>query len=338
VRIAIGVGGEVVGVPMTPADVVRQACDAEAAGFEAAWTVHFSRGLDALSVLAVAGGLTNRIELGVGVVPTYPRHPHALAQQAATVQALLGGRLTLGVGVSHKPVIEGLFGLVYDSPVAHLQEYLSVLVPLLRDGTVTHRGRTYAVDGGFAVPGTSRVEVLVGALSPRTSALAGELADGVVTAWAGPRTLESVVGPALRGAAGPGRAPRLVAAVPVAVCADADAARTAAAAIFARYGTLENYQRLFAREGVGSVADLAVVGSEDDVALGLRGYADAGATELWAVPFPVGGGDGNGSGAGGDIVRRTTNFLAALARGDAPTRSGTATPGPGIRTAADEKG
>jgi 5,10-methylenetetrahydromethanopterin reductase len=315
VRIAIGLGAELVGLPMTPGDVVEQARAAEAAGFESAWTVHFSRGLDALSVLAVAGGRTSRIDLGVGVVPTYPRHPHALAQQAATVQALCGGRLTLGVGVSHRPVIEGLFGIPYESPVAHLRDYLSVLVPLLRDGVVTHRGQTYVVDGGIGVPGTSRVDVLVGALAPRMSAAAGELADGVVTAWAGPRTLETVVGPALRAAAGSQRSPRLVAAVPVALCPDAGLARARAATVFARYSGLENYQRLFAREGVTSVADLAIVGSEADVARGLRSYADAGASELWAVPFAVDGSAAGGGAAGGgdEVIRRTTDFLAELA-------------------------
>jgi len=110
-RIAAGVGGEVTGTRMPPPDVVEQVVRAEAEGFGSAWTVHFSRGLDALSLLAVAGTRTSRIDLGVGIVPTYPRHPLALAQQAATVQALTGGRLTLGVGVSHRPVIEQLHGL-----------------------------------------------------------------------------------------------------------------------------------------------------------------------------------------------------------------------------------
>jgi 5,10-methylenetetrahydromethanopterin reductase len=309
-RIAIGLGGDVIGASMTPTQVVQQACDAEAAGFTSAWTTHFSRGTDALSVLAAAAGRTSRIDLGVGVVPTYPRHPHALAQQAATVQALTGGRLTLGVGVSHRPVITGMLGLDYDSPVTHLRDYLAVLVPLVREGTVTHRGRTYCVDGGFTVSGTSPVDVLVGALSPRMSAVAGECADGVITWLAGPRTLETVVGPALRAAAGPGRSPRVVAAVPVSICEDAAAGRAAADQVFARYGGLENYQRLFAREGVTSVADLAVIGTVEEVTRRLQAYEDAGATELWATPFPVPG----STGPDGDSMQRTTAVLAGLAR------------------------
>jgi len=169
VRIAVSLGSEVIGVVRTPATVVQDACEVEAAGFTSGWMVHMSRGVDALSVLAVAATRTTRLELGVGVVPTYPRHPHALAQQAATVQALSGGRLTLGVGVSHRPVIEGLLGLPYAHPADHLRDYLSVLVPLLRQGSVTHHGRYYAVDGGFTAPGTSPVSADLQKLSDALS-------------------------------------------------------------------------------------------------------------------------------------------------------------------------
>ena len=89
----MGAGSEVLGTPMRPQDIVGDVVAAEAEGFGSAWTVHFSRGVDALSVLAVAGTRTSRIDLGVGIVPTYPRHPLALAQQAATAQAFCGGRL-----------------------------------------------------------------------------------------------------------------------------------------------------------------------------------------------------------------------------------------------------
>src|SRR5580692_6472352 len=146
-RIAIGIGGEATGTPMSPPDIVEEAVRAEADGFGSAWSVHFSRGVDALDVLAVAGARTSQIDLGVGIVPTYPRHPLALAQQAATTQAFCGGRLTLGVGVSHRPVIEDLHGLSYTRPAAHLRDYLAVLVPLLRDGAVRYRGTFYQVDG-----------------------------------------------------------------------------------------------------------------------------------------------------------------------------------------------
>jgi 5,10-methylenetetrahydromethanopterin reductase len=264
---------------------VADARGAEDEGFATAWSVHFSRAYDALTTLAVAGTVTSRIELGVGIVPTYPRHPLALAQQAATAQAFCGGRLTLGVGVSHRPVIEGVHGLPYASPAAHMREYLSVLGPLLRGEEAHFRGEHYRVEGGFAVPGTSPVSILVGALSPRMVQAAGELSDGVITWLAGPRTLAGSIVPTLHAA---GSASRVVAALPVAVTDDPDAARAAAEEAFGRYNGMENYRRLFEREGVSSVGDLAVVGTEAEVEKQLRHYADVGVTDLWPAVFPAG--------------------------------------------------
>jgi 5,10-methylenetetrahydromethanopterin reductase len=287
-RIAMGVGGEVIGAPMTPQEVVDDVVHAEADGFPAAWCAHFSRGVDALDVLAVSGARTSRIDLGVGIVPTYPRHPLALAQQAATTQAFCSGRLTLGVGVSHRPVIEDLHGIRYARPAAHMRDYLSVLVPLLRDGSVRYRGDFYQVDGGFVVPGTSPVSVLVGALSPLMVQVAGELADGVVTWLAGPRSLGEHIVPRLHAAAAGRPSPRIVAALPVALSADPGAARRAADGVFARYAGLENYQRLLEREGVSSPGALAVTGAEAEIEKQLERLADLGVTEVWPIIFPVG--------------------------------------------------
>ncbi len=290
--IAMGAGGEVLGTPMRPQDIVGDVVAAEAEGFGAAWTVHFSRGVDALGVLAVTGTRTSRIGLGVGIVPTYPRHPLALAQQAATAQAFCGGRLTLGVGVSHRPVIEDLHGLAYQQPAAHMRDYLSVLVPLLRDGSVRHRGRFYQVDGGFTVPGTSTVPVLVGALSPLMVQAAGELADGVVTWLAGPRTLGEEIIPQLQRAAAGRGAPRVVAALPVALTpgpqADSGTAQRTADEVFARYAGFDNYRRLLEREGAASPGALAVTGTEAGIEKQLRRLAGLGVSELWPIIFPVG--------------------------------------------------
>ena len=283
----MGAGGEAVGTPMTPHDMVDDVVAAEADGFRSAWCVHFSRGVDALDVLAVAGARTGRVDLGVGIVPTYPRHPLALAQQAATTQAFCGGRLTLGVGVSHRPVIEDLHGISYQRPAAHMREYLSVLVPLLREGHVRYRGDFYRVDGGFAVPGTSPVPVLVGALSPLMVRAAGELADGVVTWLAGPRTLGEHIIPQLRAAAAR-PAPRVVAALPVAVCDEPGTALRAADEVFARYAGLANYQRLLRREGVASPGALAVTGTGAQIEKQLERLAGLGVTEFWPIIFPVG--------------------------------------------------
>jgi 5,10-methylenetetrahydromethanopterin reductase len=305
-RIAMGAGSEVLGTPVRPQEIVDEVVAAEAAGFGSAWTVHFSRGVDALSVLAVAGTRTSRIDLGVGIVPTYPRHPLALAQQAATAQAFCGGRLTLGVGVSHRPVIEDLHGLAYQQPAAHIRDYLSVLVPLLREGSVRYRGSFFQVDGGFAVPGASPVSVLVGALSPLMVRAAGELADGVVTWLAGPRTLGEQIIPQVRRAAAGRAAPRVVAALPVALSGPSTASRQTADEVFARYAGFDNYRRLLEREGAGSPGALAIIGDEAGIEKQLGRLADAGVTELWPIIFGVGEDPGRSQ-------RETRALLRALA-------------------------
>lgn len=238
----MGIGTEPIGTPAEPAILAEQAAAAESAGFPAAWCVHFSRGVDSLSALLAAGKRTSSIDLGVGVVPVYPRHPVALAQQAATVQALVGGRLTLGVGVSHRPVIEQMHGLPYAKPAAYMREYLSVLRPMLHEGSAVFEGEFFRVEAEFAVPGTSPVSVLVGGLSPNMVRAAGEVGDGVVTWLAGRRTLDSQIVPGVQQAARDADRPpaRVVAALPVAVADDVGAARETANATFARYGGLPN--------------------------------------------------------------------------------------------------
>src|SRR5919198_909294 len=97
---------------------------AEAAGFPSVWMPNI-RGFDALTVLALAGARTRSIQLGTGVVPTYPRHPAALAQQALTVQGACGGRLTLGIGLSHRVTMEQGLGFDWSPPIRHMREYLT---------------------------------------------------------------------------------------------------------------------------------------------------------------------------------------------------------------------
>ena len=315
-RISMNIGGDAIAAPVSPQEIVEQAKAAEADGFPAAWTVHFTRGVDSLSTLSVAGTVTSSIDLGVGIVPTYPRHPMVMAQEAAGVQLFCGGRFTLGVGVSHKPVIEGLLGLRYASPANHMREYLSILGPLLRCEPVTFAGEYYTVNqASFMIPGydgSNPPSLVVGALGPKMIEVAGELSDGTITWLANPRALETAIVPGLaKAAASAGRgAPRVVAGIPVAVCDDAAVGKEAVEALFARYGGLENYQKVFALGGVSKVSEIAIVGTEAEVEARLRQLADAGATELWPAVFPVAPqGDDAATAAS---IARTRACLAAL--------------------------
>jgi F420-dependent oxidoreductase-like protein len=303
VRIGLYVAGEArAGIDA----LLGRFAEAEAAGFATAWTGQLL-GRDALVLLALAGRVTRRIELGSWVVPTPPRHPVALAQQAATVQAATNGRLVLGIGVSHRPIVAERLGLPFERPLAQLREYLAVLRPLLAGGEVDHRGESYRVKLRLELPAAAAPPVLVGALGPRMLELAGSVADGAAIWLGGPRYLEGFAIPRLREAArAAGRPPpRIACGLPVAVTRAGPGARASAEAFLGRSARLPAYRRVLAREGAASPADVALLGDEDEVARGLARLAGLGATDFAAATFPVEGDPEAGS--------RTRALLAALA-------------------------
>ena len=266
-------------------------------------------GHDALTVLAIVGREVGGIELGTAVVPTYPRHPMMLAQQALTVQSAISApgqsRLALGVGLSHQIVVEGRWGMSFDKPVRHLREYLSVMMPLLEGKPVGFVGDDYRVHGGLSISGIDRPSVLVAALGTQMLRVTGALADGTSTWCVGPKTLQDHTVPTLtQAAADAGRgAPRVVAAFPVCVTDDVDAAVARAEQVFAVYNTLPSYKAMMDREGVGGPKDLAIVGSEAEVRDRLLELAAVGVTDLNAGVFP-----GNP-----DEASRTRSVLKSLA-------------------------
>lgn len=268
---------------------IEQVVAAERDGFDSFWFAQ-TAGPDVLTLIALAGQRTSRIELGTAVVPTMTRHPNVLAQQASTVQAAIGGRLTLGVGVSHRPGVEDRLGLSFDRPALHMREYLSVLRPLAQESKVEYHGRVFNVTAAFQVAGTRPYPILVAALAPMMLRVAGELAEGTITWMVGPKTLTTHIVPRITAAAErAGRsAPRICAGVPVAVCDDRSAGHAAAGRLFAGYGQLLNYRRMLDIEGVDGPADMAIVGDEESVAGQLQALGEAGATDLLAVVFPVG--------------------------------------------------
>lgn len=261
--------------------IVEDAKAAEAEGFASYWLPQIF-GVDALTALAVVGREVPRIELGTAVVPTYPRHPMMLAQQALTVQSIIGGRLALGIGLSHKLVIEGMFGYSFDKPVRHMREYLEVLLPLLRDGNVSFEGETVTGRGAIDVKGGTPPAVLIAALGPKMLELAGTVADGTVTWMTGPATIESHIAPTLNEAASrAGRpAPRIGVGLPVCVTDTPDEARQAAAKNFEIYGTLPSYRAMLDREGAAGPAEVAVVGDESAVRDQIEHLSSVGGTDF----------------------------------------------------------
>lgn len=259
---------------------------AAGAGFPRAWFPQLPPtpemiGWDALTTLALAGAAVPHIELGSAVVVAQTQHPLALARQALTASAAIGGRLILGIGVSHRFLVSDMFGYPYEAPAAYLREYLEVLVPALRGDAVDHHGARITAVGQLALPGAPAPSVMAAALGPRMLDLAGELTDGTLTTWTGIKALEGHIVPRIGAAAQRyGRpSPQVVVGLPVCVTDDVAAARAEITGMFDP-GDLPAYRAMLDREGVDDVADICVFGDEVSVLAQLRRFAQAGATEF----------------------------------------------------------
>ncbi|MCO5993745.1 TIGR03564 family F420-dependent LLM class oxidoreductase [Actinoallomurus rhizosphaericola] len=241
---------------------------------------------DAVTLAALVAREVPGIDVGTAVTPTHPRHPLALAGQALTAQAASGNRFILGVGPSHPEIIEKAFGHSYDRPARHVREYLTALMPLLRGEEVDHHGEVITAVGRTRVPGAVAPPVLLAALGPVMLRIAGELADGVVTVWTGPRGIGEHIAPAVGRAAAQAERPdpRVVAGVMVSVTHDPDRVRQGVAAAVGAAGRLPSYRAALDRQGMSGVHETVVAGDEDTVERAIRAYADAGATEFVASP------------------------------------------------------
>lgn len=286
-NVAIGLDG-----PPTHAEVVAEVRAAAAAGLAAAWWPQLPPvpGLapwDSLTSIAATAAVVDGIDVGTSVVVSYARHPLALAMQALTAQAISGNRLTLGLGTSHGPIVEGVYGASFDRPARHLREYLAVLGPALRGEPVDVHGETVTAAGTVAIPGAEPPSLVLAALGPALLRLAGELADGTLVTWAGLHAVSDTVVPRIaRAAADAGRpAPRVIVNVPVCVTDDADGARALAAERFGAAGQFPSYRRMLDLDGLDGPADAVLVGTEEQVAAALARYGEAGATELLPALF-----------------------------------------------------
>ena len=301
----IGIGSQIVGSPDATLDaLVAEAKAAEDDGF-AFYSLPNIFGVDAVSALTVAGRETSRIELATGVTPTPPRHPFALAQQALTAQAACRGRFVLGIGLSHKIVVESMLGLSYAHPAEQMREYLEVLMPLAQGRPAAFQGRLYRVNGSLQVAGGTPLPVVVAALGPKMLEVAGRLADGTATWMTGLRTLAEHTIPTIRRAAREaGRPePRIVCALPIALTRDPATAREAANKVFAIYGQLPSYRAMLDREGAAQPGDVAIAGDEGELRAALGRLREAGVTHFAASPYP----------ADADCVARTRRFLREAA-------------------------
>jgi F420-dependent oxidoreductase-like protein len=266
--------------------LVARAKDVERRGFPTLWMANIFS-LDAILTLAIVGRETTRIELATAVVPTYPRHPYAMAQEALSANQAANGRFTLGIGLSHRIVIEDMFGMSYEKPARHMREYLEVLRPLLRGEQVKFSGEVYRVNAPLGVDAKAP-SVLVAAMGDAMLKLTGELADGTVLWMTGAKTVATHAAPKLNAAAtAAGRAkPRVAAGIPIALTNDPAGARGWAAANLVVYGQMPSYRAMLDKEGLAGPADLALVGDEKALDAGLARMRDAGTTDFIASIVP----------------------------------------------------
>ena len=304
----IGIISSVTGVRADIDQIVQSVVKIEKEGFDHYWFVHLPNiGYDAMQIAGVVGQHTSRIELGTAVVPTYPRHPFVMAQQALTTQVITGGRFTLGIGPSHNFVIEDMLGMEYDRPGKHTREYLTILQDLIQRGKSDFKGEFYRVDTKLLVIRAEPLSVMMAALGPVMLKVAGELTDGTITWMTGPKTMETHVVPKISAAAqAAGRPqPRVAMSLPVIVTNDKSAGRERVNELLVDYGNIQNYRRMLDIEGANLPGDVALVGNAAEVEAQLRRYADMGVTDYCALILPEEGG-------GGESIARTQAVLQDL--------------------------
>jgi F420-dependent oxidoreductase-like protein len=293
--------------------MVSDARWAEEAGLASLWIPQIPDDFDALTAAALVGQATERIEIGTAVVPIQPRHPVALAQQVLSTQAACGGRLALGLGVSHHWIIDEMMGLPYERPLATMRSYLDVLdVALAGPGMVEVHNEHFDIANPLDITDITPTPVLLAALGPRMLTLAGERTDGTILWMADERAIEGHIAPGINSAAEQaGRAaPRVVAGVPVCLCSpgELDAAVERTNRILSEAEISPNYQRLMEQGEATAVGDLLAAGTESMIEGRLRSFADAGATDVSIRVVPI----GKGREQLLESSRRTREYLASL--------------------------
>jgi F420-dependent oxidoreductase-like protein len=267
---------------------INRARIVEKYGYESLWTTQLPTARDASLVLAAYASATQRVKLGTGVLPIYTRHPTATAQMAATLDELSRGRFILGLGVSHRVTVEGMWGLQLESPVDAMREYLTIVRTSLRDGQCSFEGKFFTARWSYLGPRREDLPIMISALNPRMLELAGELADGVVLYMCAPGYIREHVIPHLE--TGRERAGKSMAGFEVVAAVDACVTSDRAAALETYQKTLDRYAALpFYRKameaGEFNPDVLAAIGEAEQVRDAIARYCEAGVTLPGVGPF-----------------------------------------------------
>lgn len=287
---------------------------ADEAGLDSVWTPQIPDEFDVMTAAALLAAATSRIEIGTSIVPIQPRHPVVLAQQALSVQAVSGGRFTLGLGVSHHWIIEDMLGLPYERQATTMRCYLDVLDQALAGpGLVEVQNDLFTIRQPLDITDITPTPVMIAALGPAMLKLAGERAAGTILWLADERTIADHIVPQITKAAeAAGRpVPRIMAGVPVCLCRDdeVDAAVERTNRTLSEVVASPNYVRLMEHGDAKSIGDVLICGSEKSMEARLRRFADAGVTDLNARIVPLGENREEIKAS----AERTREFLASVA-------------------------
>lgn len=266
---------------------VDDVAEAAAAGFSSYWIPNLDVQVDSLMALAIAGPRVPGIEMGAGIVPVWTQHPLALGQAALTAASVLGGRLSLGVGIVSKPAVEHTWGVPFERPLTFMREYLEILHDVLANRPVHYTGQLLTARAPAVLPVAPEPPLYLAALGKQMLRLAGSHANGAILFLTGPKTVESHTVPLLAAAAkGAGRpAPRVMAGIPVLCTDDPEGGRALAARKYAAWATWPHYRAMFDLEGVHGAEGIALIGSEEAIRHGLRAYFAAGADDVLCYEF-----------------------------------------------------
>ena len=277
-------------------------------GYESVWTSQLPPARDAALVLAAYAAATERLKVGTGVLPIYTRHPTAMVQMAATLDEVSGGRFILGIGVSHKVTVEGMWGMRLEHPVDAMREYLTIVRTSLRDGGCRFEGRFFTARWAYSAPRRPELPVMISALHPRMLELAGELADGVILYMCSPAYIRDHVVPGISaGRAKVGKSLEgfeIVAAIDACLTSDRAAALDVYRKTVERYASLPFYRKVMDASGFkdeldanhvseGMIDEIAGIGDQQKVRHAIQRYREAGVTLPGVAPF------GGHSGAAG---------------------------------------
>ena len=269
------------------ADIPRLTAHAKAAADDgmAGWWLAQVGIIDALTVLALAGAHTGDMELGTAVNATFPIHPTALAAKALTSQAAVGGRLTLGLGVNHAPVVDHTWGMKFEKPIRHMRDYLSCLQPLLETGAADYAGEDYTARFEGVRPTDRTPGMVLAAMGPQMLKVAGARTDGTILWMTGEKAIATQIAPKVNEAAAAASrpTPRVICSLPIAVTDDEGAMRDFVGQVLAGYGDLPSYRAMMDIDGHAGPGDAMVCGDEASVRQQLAAIAAAGATEFAAA-------------------------------------------------------